>query len=91
MPKYFKDTIIMMHLEWQDVQNLNISGTDPEGPLDRDFKIVSMQYHLFLILKDLFFLNLCLDTVLTWNSHTLPNWENYKLSKSLQNVAKGKE
>lgn len=55
MPKYFKDTIIMMRLEWQDVQTLNISGTDPEGPLDRDFKIFSMQYHLFLILKDLFF------------------------------------
>lgn len=54
MPKYFKDIIIMMRLEWQDVQTLNISGTDPEGPLGRDFKIFSKQYHLFLILKDLF-------------------------------------
>lgn len=62
----------MIPTEWQDVQTLSISGTDPEGPLDRDFKIFSRQCYLFLILKDLFF-NLRLDILLTLNSHTLPN------------------
>lgn len=40
----------------------------------------------------MFFNLLFLDIMFTLNSHTsLQNYENYKLRKSLQNVAKGKE
>lgn len=54
MPKYFEATGTIMPLQWQYEQTLNINGDDLEGPLNKDLKIFSRQYYLFLTLRDLF-------------------------------------